>query len=93
MRSAGEGLPGALHPDLDSALEDKSEKIKGNVSSRSSKRSGKENLQRKKKEDEDCSAWKARSEKVTEIFHLHKDCYKLFLLTSPYVGQIPGKTS
>lgn len=49
MRSAGEGLPGALHPDLDSALEDKSEKIKGNVSSKSSKRSGKENLQRKKK--------------------------------------------
>lgn len=49
MRSAGEGLPGALHPDLDSAFEDKSEKIKGNVSSRSSKRSGKKNLQRKKK--------------------------------------------
>lgn len=46
MQSAGEVLPGALHPDLDSALEDKSEKMQGNLSS---KRFGKGVLQRKKK--------------------------------------------
>lgn len=45
MQSAGEVLPGALHPDLDSALEDKSEKMQGNLSS---KRFGKGVLQRKK---------------------------------------------
>jgi len=49
MQSSGEVLPGALHPDLDSALEDKPEKKQGNVSRKGSKRSGKENLQRKKK--------------------------------------------
>lgn len=41
MQSAGKVLPGALHPDLDSALEGKLEKIKGNLRSKSSKKSGK----------------------------------------------------
>lgn len=49
MQSTLEVLPGALHPDLDSALEGKSKKIQGNVSSKNYKRSGKEkNLQRRK---------------------------------------------
>lgn len=62
MPSAGEVLPGALHTDLDSALEDKSEKIQGNLSSKSFKRFGKKDLQRKKNNQKGLGLFSSESE-------------------------------
>lgn len=73
-------------------LEHQTEKMQENMSSKSSKSSEGENLQRKKK-DYGSSVWRVRTEKKIEILHHFKDCYKFFLLTLLYSGQILENTS